>query len=137
MANMYKDIYKNVPDLNKLVDYLNVENFLSATRELVEINARYMGEVLDNQVDLANFYVESGEKALEAVNDIKDYHDLAMKQKEMVEEFASKLTDITEKNIKLVQDTGKEIQTLFNRNLQAVEKQVAKPVKAAVQKKAA
>ena len=137
MANIYADIYKNVPDLNKLADYLNVENFLSATRELVEINARYMGEVLDNQVELANFCVESGEKALEAVNDIKDYHDLAMKQKDMVEEFASKLTDITEKNIKLVQDTGKDIQTLLNRNLQAAQKQVNKPVKAAVQKKAA
>lgn len=134
---MYTDIYKNMPDMNKLADYLNIENFLSATRELVEINARYMGELLDNQVDLANFCVASGEKALEAVNDVKDYHDLAMKQREMVEEFATKLTDITEKNIKLVQDTGKEVQTLLNRNLQAVQKEVTKPVKAAAQKKAA
>ena len=134
---MNTDIYKNMPDMNKLADYLNVENFLSATRELVEINARYMGELLDNQVDLANFCVESGEKALEAVNNVKDYHDLAVKQREMVEEFASKLTDITEKNIKLVQDTGKEVQTLLNKNIQAVQKEVAKPVKAAAQKKAA
>ena len=134
---MYTDIYKNMPDMNKLADYLKVENFLSATRELVEINARYMGELLDNQVDLANFCVESGEKALEAVNGVKDYHDLAMKQREMVEEFATKLTDITEKNIKLVQDTGKEVQTLLNKNLQAVQKEVTKPVKAAAQKKAA
>lgn len=137
MANTYADVYKNIPDINKLADYLNVENFLSATRDFVEINARYMGEILDNQVDLAKFCVNSGEKALEGVNDIKDYHDLAMKQKEMVEEFATKLTDITEKNIKLVQDTGKEIQTLVTRNLQAVQKQVAKPAKAAAQKKAA
>jgi len=134
---MYTDLYKNVPDMNKLVDYLNVGNVLSATREFVEINSRYMGELLDNQIDLANFYVDSGEKVLAAVNNIKDYQDLVARQKEMAEEFASKLTDVAEKNIKLVQETGKEIQTLLNRNLKAVSAEVTKPVKAAVQKKAA
>ena len=67
---MYTDLYKNVPDMSKLVDYLNVENVLSATREFVEINARYMGELLDNQVDLANFYVDSGEKVLETAREV-------------------------------------------------------------------
>ena len=134
---MYTDLYKNVPDMNKLVDYLNVDNVLSTTREFVEINARYMGELLDNQVDLANFYVDSGEKALAAVNGVKDYHDLVMKQREMAEEFAAKVTDITERNLKLAQDTGKELQTLLNRNLKAVKAEAVKPVKAAAQKKAA
>lgn len=134
---MYTDLYKNMPDMNKLVDYLNVENVLSTTREFVEINARCMGELLENQVDLANFYVDSGEKALDVVNGIKDYHDLVVKQREMAEEFTSKVTDIAERNIKLVQDTSKEIQTLLNRNLNVAKGEVAKPVKAAAQKKAA
>ena len=134
---MYTDLYKNVPDMSKLVDYLNVDNVLSATREFVEINARYMGEFLDNQVDLANFYVDSGEKVLETAAAGKGYNDLVLKQKELAEEFAAKVTDIAERNIKLAQETGKEFQTLLNKNLKAVQQEVAKPVKAAAQKKAA
>ena len=134
---MYTDLYKNVPDMSKLVDYLNVENVLSATREFVEFNARYMGEFLDNQVDLANFYVDSGEKVLETTAGVKGYNDLVLKQKELAEEFAAKVTDIAERNIKLAQETGKEFQALLNKNLQAVQQEVVKPVKAAAQKKAA
>ena len=134
---MYTDLYKNVPDMSKLVDYLNVENVLSATREFVEFNARYMGEFLDNQVDLANFYVDSGEKVLETTAGVKGYNDLVLRQKELAEEFAAKVTDIAERNIKLAQETGKEFQALLNKNLQAVQQEVVKPVKAAAQKKAA
>ena len=134
---MYTDLYKNVPDMSKLVDYLNVENVLSATREFVEINARYMGELLDNQVDLANFYVDSGEKVLETATGLKGYNDLVQKQKELAEAFASKVTDVAERNIKLTQETGKEIQALLNKNLKAVKEEVTKPVKVAAQKKAA
>ena len=135
---MYTDLYKNVPDMSKMVDYLNVGNVLSSTREFVEINARYMGELLDTQVDLANFCVDSGEKALSAINEVKDFQGLVNKQKELAEEFASKVTGIAERNIKLAQDTGNEIQTLLNRNLKAVNLEVAKPVvKATPKKKAA
>ena len=134
---MYTDLYKNVPDMSKLVDYLNVENVLSATREFVEFNARYMGEFLDNQVDLANFYVDSGEKVLETATGLKGYNDLVQKQKELAEAFASKVTDVAERNIKLTQETGKEIQALLNKNLKAVKEEVTKPVKVAAQKKAA
>jgi len=134
---MYADLYKNVPDMSKMVDYLNVGNVLSSTREFVEINARYMGELLDSQVDLVNFYVDSGEKALSVINEVKDYQGLVNKQKELAEEFASKVTDIAERNIKLAQDTGKEIQALINNNLKAAKAEVAKQVKTAAQKKAA
>ena len=134
---MYTDIYKNVPDMTKLVEILNVENVLAATRDLVDINARYIDEMLENQVELANFCVDSGEKALEVVNDVKDYQDLVSKQKELVEDYTTKLTELTEKNIKLVQDTGKEIQELINKNISAARKPVKKAAKPAVQKKAA
>jgi len=133
---MYTDIYKNVPDMTKLVEVLKVENVLSATRDFVEINARYMDELLENQVDLANFYVDSGQKALEVVNDVKDYQDLVSKQKEFMEEYASKITEVAEKNIKLVQDTGKEIQELLNKNIADV-KPVKKAARTATRKKAA
>jgi hypothetical protein len=133
---MYTDLYKNVPDMSKLVDYLDIGNVFSSTRDIVELNAHYMGELLDSQVDLAKFYVDSGEKALLAISEVKDYQGLVMKQKDIAEEFATKVTDIAERNVKLAQDTGKEIQTLLNRNLQAIKVEAAKPVKAA-QKKAA
>lgn len=133
---MYTDLYKNIPEMNKLVDYLNVDKVFSTTREFVGINARYMDELLDNQVDLANFCVESGEKALEAVTDVKDYQDLVARQKELMEEYASKVTELTEKNIRLFQDTGKEFQELITKNVAAL-KPAEKPVKRAVQKKAA
>lgn len=108
---MADDIMKNFQEFNKAT--------IDATKELVEINGRLMGKVLESQVELANLYIEGGEKQLEATKDITDPQDFVKKQSVIVEEYSSKLTRLTEENINLAQQAGEELKNWLNRNMKA------------------
>ena len=83
---MSDDIMKNFQDFNKAT--------IDATKELVELNGRLMGKVLESQVQLANLYIEGGEKQLEATKDISDPQDFVKKQSVIIEEYTNKLSRI-------------------------------------------
>lgn len=111
---MADDIMKNFQEFNKAT--------IDATKELVELNGRLMGKVLESQVELANLYIEGGEKQLEATKDVSDPQDFAKKQSVIIEEYSDKLTRLTESNIKLAQQAGEEMKSWLNRNLKVAEK---------------
>ena len=129
---MQAEILKYVPDVAKLADLSMVENALNATRELVELNGKVMGRCLENQIGLANLCVEGGEKQVKIATNVTDPQDFTVKQKELYEEYAEKLSAVAEDGIKFVQETGEEYAAWFKRNIPAVEQArvKTKPVKA-------
>lgn len=111
---MADDIMKNFQEFNKAT--------IDATKELVELNGRLMGKVLESQVELANLYIEGGEKQLAATKDVSDPQDFVKKQSVIIEEYTNKLSSLTENNIKLAQQAGEELKSWLNRNLKVAEK---------------
>ena len=111
---MAEDIMKNFQEFNKAT--------IEATKELVELNGRLMGKVLESQVELAHLYIEGGEKQLEATKGISDPQDFVKKQSTIIEEYTTKLSRLTEENIKLAQQAGEELKDWLNRNIKAAEK---------------
>lgn len=116
---------------------------IAATKELVDINSKMMGKVLDAQISLANLYVESGEKQLatiQAANDPKEY---MAKQAALLEEYSAKLADAAQSNVKLAQEVSEELKDWFEKGVKTADKAVKKaaadaaPMKAAPKKPAA
>jgi len=108
---MSDDLLKNFQDFNK--------STIGATKELVELNGRLMGKVLESQIQLANLYIEGGEKQLEATKDVSDPQDFVKKQSAIIEEYTEKLSQLTEGNIKLAQEAGEELKSWLNKNIKA------------------
>jgi hypothetical protein len=137
---MQTQLFKNVPDFNKLMDPALFEDAITAARELVEINGRLMEKFLENQINLANMCVEGGEKQLQAAGSVTNPQDFTEKQTALYEEYREKLSAVTDDNIKLVQDAGEEYVAWFKRNLpktEAVKAKAAKSGKASTVRAAA
>lgn len=135
---------KNLPDFTKVNYFPKNEAFfnnaISATKELVDINARYASEVLETSVGFANLYVEGSEKQYQVVSDVKDVKDYTSKQSALVEEYSAKVAEIAEENIKLAQDVSEQYQSWFKKNFEAAEvvaKEAAEEVQKATTKTAA
>lgn len=107
-------------DMQKQLESLN-KNVLEATRELIDMNGRYMNKVLNSQIELANLYVEGGERQLEATKDVNDPKEFVSRQSAILEEYAGKLAEATEKNIKLAQEAGVELQAWVKKNVKPVD----------------
>jgi len=127
---MQTQIFKNIPDISKLVDPAIFDNAIAAARELVEINGRLMEKFLENQIGLANLCVEGSEKQLHAVGNVTNAQDFTEKQTTLIEEYREKFTAVTGNNIKLAQDAGEEYVAWFKRNLPKTETVKPKAVKA-------
>lgn len=110
---MTDDIMKNFEKFN--------QSTIQATRELVELNGKLMGKVLESQVELANLYIEGGEKQLEASKGVSDPQDFVSRQSEVMQEYADKLSRVTEKNIKLAQEAGEELKAWLEKNVKPVD----------------
>ena len=105
---MTDDIMKNFEKFN--------QSTIQATKELVELNGKLMGKVLESQVELANLYIEGGEKQLEATKGVSDPQDFVSRQSQIMQEYADKLSKVTEKNIKLAQQAGEEMKAWLEKN---------------------
>jgi hypothetical protein len=106
---MKDDIMKNFEKIN--------QSTIQATKELVELNGKFMGKVLESQVELANLYIEGGEKQLAATKGVSNPEEFVSKQSAVMQEYANKLAQVTEKNIKLAQDAGAELKSWLEKNI--------------------
>jgi hypothetical protein len=116
---------------------------IAATKELVEINSKMMGKVLDAQISLANLYVESGEKQLATIQTADDPKEYMAKQTALLEEYSTKLTEAAQVNVKLAQEASDELKGWFEKGVKTADTAVKKaaanasPVAAAPKKPAA
>ena len=110
-------------------DYLNSvslfgKDYITAAKELVDINGKLMSKVLESQIGLANLYVEGSEKQLEVAKSSSDAKDFISAQTALVEEFTAKLTEAAQANSAVAQEVSEELKAWF-------EKSVEKGVKSA------
>lgn len=117
--------FKDLPDFSNFNTFAKNDVFfntaINATKELVDLNAKFANAVLNSGVDFADFYVESSEKQYKATADVKDINDYTAKQTAFVEEYSSKLAEVAESNIKMVQDASEEYAAWFKKNFEAAE----------------
>ena len=106
---MTDDIMKNLEAMNRRT--------LKATRELIDLNGKLMNRILQNQMELANLYIEGGERQLEAGQQSSDPGEYQKNQAAIMEEYSRKLAKVTEDNISLARQAGEELQNWFASNL--------------------
>jgi sec-independent protein translocase protein TatB len=110
---------------------------LAAAKELVDINSKLMGKLLESQISLANLYVESTEKQLATVQTTTDPKEYMSKQAALLEEYATKLAAAAQTNVKLAQDAGEEMKGWFEKGMKTAEKEVKKAAASAAPMKTA
>ncbi len=122
---------------NEYLDSFNGlgKSAIEATRELVEINGRLMGKILENQIKLANIFVESGEKQISSVSQSKDPKAFVATQTAFLEEYAETLAEAAQANAALAQQASAEMKSWFEKSIKNTTEEV--PVKMAADKPAA
>jgi hypothetical protein len=105
--------------MNSFSDY--GKSAVVASKDLLEINSKLMGKLLEAQISLANLYVESSEKQLEAVKTFSEPKEYLTKQTALVEEFAAKLSETAQANVKLAQETGEEYKLWLEKGVKAAD----------------
>ena len=135
-----ENYFKNLPDFTNM-NYLPKNDAffntaIAATKELVDINAKFASEVLETGIGFANLSVENSEKQFKVVAEVKDAEDFSARQTVLLEEYSAKVSEVAEHNIKVAQDAGEVYTAWFKKNFEAAEV-VAKEAAEEVQKVAA
>jgi|GEM_PF-631271 hypothetical protein len=128
---------------NEYLDSFNgfSKSAIEATKELVEINGRLMSKMLENQISIANTFVESSEKQVSSAGKSSDPKDFVAQQTALFEDYAAKLTQAAQANAKLAQQASEELKTWFEKGVKTADEAVkdvaktaaaASPVKAPV-----
>ena len=117
---------------NQYADSFNEfgKSAIEATKELVEINSRLMSKMLENQIRVANMFVESSEKQVSSVS-TADPKDFVASQTAFFEEYATKLTEVAQANAKLAQEAGEELKTWFEKGVKTADEVVKDAAKTA------
>lgn len=113
-----------------------------SAKELLEINKRLMGKMLDSQISLAALYVESSEKQLGLMKSIDNPADFLNKETSLIEEYSSRLADVAQERMHIVKETSEEFKAWVEKGMKVADDAVkeaqssvssiveAKPVKA-------
>lgn len=123
-------------DLKMQKDVLNTvssysQDAMTAAKELIEINGRLFGKVLETQIGLANLCVEGSEKQIEASKDVSDVKDFMAKQTALVEEYAAKLSDAAQSTAKIAQESSEELKAWFEKGVKSADLAVKEAAKTA------
>lgn len=111
---------------NEYLDSFNGfgKSAIDATKELVEINSKLMSKMLENQISLANTFVESSEKQVATAGKTADPKDFIASQTALFEEYSAKLAEAAQANAKLAQDAGEELKTWFEKGVKTADEAV-------------
>jgi ribosomal protein S17E len=104
---------------------------IEATKELVEIIGRLMSKMLENQISVANMFIESGEKQVSSADANKDPKDFVASQTALIEEYAAKLTEAAQANTKLAQEAGEALKSWFEKGVKTADEAVKNAAKTA------
>lgn len=82
---------------------------MEAAKEVVDHNNAFLNQVLESQVEMANLYVEGGEKQLELLDAIKEPQEYVAAQSELVQEYAEKIAHAAQRNVEISQQAGEQV----------------------------
>lgn len=101
---------------------------------LGEINTALAGNLIAQQLDFANVWVEGGVKQLQAAQSCKDAKEYFSNQTKLVQEYTDKLMALAKTQVNLAQTAGEKYQAWFEQSVKQANgaaKTVAKKVQTA------
>jgi hypothetical protein len=110
---------------NDIFNYLNEFNAkaLDATKRLGEINQRVGQRVLEQQLGLANAWVETGTRSLELLGKAKGYQDLVAGEAELVQAYGKQCLDTYRETLDILNEARDEVSGLVEEGVKnAAEK---------------
>jgi len=115
--------------------------------ELLAINSKLMGKLLNSQISLAALYVESSEKQIGLMESMGNPSEFLSKETSFIEEYSSKFADAAQERMLIVKESSEELKTWVESGLKVADEAVKdaqsaavadiKPVKAPAAKKPA
>lgn len=108
-----------------------------AAKSLGEINSKIAEQVIENQLAVANLFVESSVNQAKLAQETKDVKEFWTKQASLTDEYAGKAMDLAKQNVELAQQAGEQYKTWFEQGVaQANEAagEVTKQVQASTKK---
>jgi len=118
-----------------------------SAKELLAINSKLMGKLLDSQINLAALYVESSEKQMGLMESMDNPSEFLSKETSLFEEYSNKFADVAQKSMLIVKESSEEYKSWVESGLKVADEAVKdaqsaavaeiKPVKAQATKKPA
>lgn len=108
-----------------------------AAKSLGEINSKIAEQVIENQLAVANLFVESSVNQAKLAQETKDVKEFWTKQASLTDEYAGKAMDLAKQNVELAQQAGEQYKAWFEQGVaQANEAagEVTKQVQASTKK---
>ena len=114
-----------------------VTTAVSATRDLVDIHAKYAGVALESGVELVDFIVTNGEKQYRTMTDIdlRDVKDYTTKQKALLKDASEQLGEIAKEGLQTAKEARVDYTEWFKKSFNAPKKATKKPAKKAAAKR--
>lgn len=87
----------------------------AAMKELYEINTRIADQFTDQQFACANFCIESATSQMKLLGEARGYKEIITGQTELVKDLSSRAQGITHNAVDIMNETGNEISTWFDK----------------------
>lgn len=93
------------------------QNAFDATKQLAEINARACEKLMQNQIKVADMYMEGGAKQAALVRDFKDVAGYMASQGEVAKEYAGMVLTVTKDNLDTMAEARNELKEWFEKGV--------------------
>ncbi len=111
------------------------KTIVNSAKEFAAINSRLATRVLENQIVLANFFVDSSEKQLNLTKGVSSPAEYANRQAALLaallKELTVKIADTAQTSVKIAQETNTELKAWFENGIKKTDSAV-KETKVAV-----
>ena len=107
------------------------KTIVNSAKEFAAINSRLATRVLENQIVLANFFVDSSEKQLNLTKGVSSPAEYANRQTALLKELTAKIADTAQTSVKIAQETNTELKAWFENGIKKTDSAV-KETKVAV-----
>ncbi len=105
----------------KIFDSLNTfgKDSVSATKDLLSINGNLASKLLETQLGFAGLVIEAGAKQMDVAS-VSEPKELLAKQTALFEETAAKFADASQETTGMIQETGEELKSWFEKSLPSI-----------------
>jgi hypothetical protein len=103
-----------------------------SAKDLLAINSKLMGKLLDSQISLAALYVESSEKQMGLMESMDNPSEFLSKETSLFEEYSSKFADVAQESMQIVKESSEEYKSWVESGLKVADEAVKDAQSAAV-----
>ena len=92
-----------------------------SAKELLAINSKLMGKLLDSQITLAALYVESSEKQMGLMESIDNPSEFLNKETSLFEDYSNKFADVARESMQIVKESSEEYKSWVESGLKVAD----------------